>query len=171
MVSSETLWADLPDKGDEMKYLVKVFGAAILCALVVYMGWAIVYHVPDAEGHEGVFEIIGAQIEGIGGIIADGAFESYKNESMEDYPVINCLQTGNLASGRYVLGELVSAKDCTGNVLAFSVKIKAPGDVQWYEHTGADEVDFTSRGIYVLLVETKDADGRKTVSRIALPVN
>lgn len=154
-----------------MKYVVKVLGGAILCAVVVVMGWTLFFHIPDTEGHEGVLQIIGAQIEGIGGIIADGAFEGYKNESMEDFPVINCLQTGNLTPGRYALGALIGAKDHAGNTLNFNVKVKAPGVAQWNEYTGTDEVDFMNRGIYTLSVETEDADGRETTSRIVIPVN
>lgn len=154
-----------------MEHVVKMFGGAALCMIVVVMAWSLVYHVQDDAGNEGVLQMIGAQVGGWGSVIAGEAFDNLKSESAKEYPVINCLQTQSLAPGVYQLGALVGANDYAGNPLGISVKIRQPGMVDWDEYTGEDTVSFEQRGIYTLKVETKDAYGRRSVSQIEFPVN
>ncbi len=159
-----------------MEQIIKAYGKFLLDGVVVVMLFTMLFgSLEDEVGNRGILHIIGAHLETgntEGGESAD--LKAYQSESLRMAPVITYEASELVYTGQYEVSEYIRAVNDAGEELG--VRLLSVLYPYGEEQLADDESDRTSMdlespGIYTVKVSAVDAQNRKTVCRIQIPVN
>lgn len=155
-----------------MEQVIRAYGRFLLEAAVSALLLVLLFAgLKDEEGNQGVFRMIGAQLdearEESGGL----DFAGFAGESRVGKPVIAYRYTGVLYTGSYPPEMLLGAVDAAGNER--EVRVRSVTDPQGNEREpdAAGQLVFDTGGIYTLRVAAMDDENRVSTCEIRVPVN
>lgn len=155
-----------------MERIAKIYGAALLYGVCLVATLLMVFHSASENGNESMLERMGEKISVAWSKDSAGGFDTYQAESGESFPDIEYQAAGALPTGTYELEEVVKAFDGAGNLLDCEVcSIRYPDGTKRAELTQASLLTFEKAGVYELELKAKDADNRKIIKCIKIPVN
>lgn len=133
--------------------------------------------VTDAEGHRGILEIMGAQIN-----VWDTNYTTYHDydvyeaEAQKDKPVIEYIADKPMVLGENRAADYIAASAWDGVELPFLIiRVEdwrgAEMDLNGIYNEAGNSLNFSAPGIYKVRVVTRDAGNRKTECDIRIPVS
>lgn len=159
-----------------MKKVIQTYGKFLLSGVVVILLIGFLFGtITDEEGNRGIFQIVGAHLNTDSQDYSTYQdFDALDVENQKSAPEIMFDGSGLIFTGAVFIFDYIRATDFQGHALSMRIiEIEDPvgNDVTAAYHVDSGFVDFTIPGIYRLTVSAIDEDNRKTVSRIAVPVN
>lgn len=159
-----------------MEQIMKTFGDNVLEAFIaICLVAMLLYGIVDAEGNQGVFKIIGANVSSESTDYREYTDfrEVYQEESKKEPPKIkyaaSCLQVGSVK-----LSDYINASDYKGNAIPIKIEsIKSADETELlntYNPITA-EIIFERPGIYTVTASVVDENNRMVRCTIRIPVN
>lgn len=159
-----------------MEQVLKEYGKLLLEMLAMGLLVTLLFStVRDDAGNQGIFEIIGANLQ-TGDRDYDGYadFDRYIEESKKEAPVIVYDDAVTMTVGVNKITDYIRAFDSAGKELQVKVcSIKNPYDVDLIDTYDPDtaEIELPQPGIYIMELSVVDGVNKKSVRQIRIPVN
>lgn len=159
-----------------MEQVLKEYGKLLLEMLAMGLLVTLLFStVRDDAGNQGIFEIVGANLQ-TGDRDYDGYadYDRYIEESKKEAPVIVYDDAVTMIVGVNKVTDYIRAFDFAGKELPIKVcSIKNPYDVDLIDTYDPDtaEIEFSQPGIYIMELSVVDGVNKKSVRQIRIPVN
>ena len=158
-----------------MEQIGRTYGRFLLEAVVFGLLIVLLFEgITDAYGNRGVFRMMGAYLQEETRCVPGEDFQMYQLEGQKNAPTIAYVDCGMRHTGGCLIGNIVQAKDYTGQSISVKVQSicnpKGMEQIELYEGE-VTQIQFAERGIYVLKVSATDAWNRTSTYRIRIPIH